>query len=109
MSRARYQGAVAGSGMRPGAGFAVKLVLVALVDALGVFGVLAAWRAGSWGILAAMVALLVVANWVYFSKRTLPLKYVLPGLAFLLVYQVYVIGYTGYVAFTNYGDGHNST
>jgi len=109
MFRARYKGAAAGSGSFSGAGFAVKLVLVALVDALGVFGVLAAWRAGSWGILAAMVALLVAANWVYFTKRSLPLKYILPGLAFLLVYQVYVIGYTGYVAFTNYGDGHNST
>jgi arabinogalactan oligomer/maltooligosaccharide transport system permease protein len=28
---------------------------------------------------------------------------------FLLVFQVYVVAYTGYVAFTNYGDGHNST
>ncbi|MGW8568046.1 ABC transporter permease subunit [Isoptericola sp. NPDC055881] len=109
MSRARYQGAEAGSGTFSGAGFAVKIVLVALVDALGVFAVLAAWRAGSWGILAAMLALLVAANWVYFTKRALPLKYILPGLAFLLVYQVYVVGYTGYVAFTNYGDGHNST
>lgn len=109
MSRARYKGAEAGSGTFSGAGFAVKLVLIALVDAFGVFGVLAAWRAGSWGILAAMVALLVAANWVYFTKRALPLKYILPGLAFLLVYQVYVVGYTGYVAFTNYGDGHNST
>ncbi len=56
-----------------------------------------------------MVVLLLIANWVYFSKRTLPLKYILPGLVFLLVYQVYVMAYTGYVAFTNYGDGHNST
>ena len=90
-------------------GFLVKLVLIALVDALGVYAVLAAWSARSWGLLAAMVALLLVANWAYFSKRALPLKYILPGLAFLLVYQVYVVGYTGYVAFTNYGDGHNST
>ncbi|WP_129784439.1 ABC transporter permease subunit [Promicromonospora panici] len=90
-------------------GFLVKLALIALVDALGVYAVLAAWGAGSWGILAAMVALLLVANWAYFSKRALPLKYILPGLAFLLVYQVYVVAYTGYVAFTNYGDGHNST
>ncbi|MFE6970691.1 ABC transporter permease subunit [Isoptericola sp. NPDC057653] len=109
MSRSRYRGAEAGSGSFSGAGFAVKIVLIALVDALGVLAVLAAWRAGSWGILAAMVALLVAANWVYFTKRALPLKYILPGLAFLLVYQVYVVGYTGYVAFTNYGDGHNST
>jgi arabinogalactan oligomer/maltooligosaccharide transport system permease protein len=99
--------ATRGSGWSPG--FLVKLVLIALVDALGVYAVLAAWGAESWGILVAMVALLLVANWAYFSKRALPLKYILPGLAFLLVYQVYVVAYTGYVAFTNYGDGHNST
>jgi arabinogalactan oligomer/maltooligosaccharide transport system permease protein len=87
----------------------VKLALIGLVDALGVYAILAAWSADSWGLLAAMVALLLVANWAYFSKRALPLKYILPGLAFLLVYQVYVVAYTGYVAFTNYGDGHNST
>jgi arabinogalactan oligomer/maltooligosaccharide transport system permease protein len=90
-------------------GFLVKLALVAVVDALGVLGILAAWAQESWGVLAAMVALLVVANVVYFSRRALPMKYILPGLAFLLVFQVYVIAYTGYVAFTNYGDGHNST
>ena len=90
-------------------GFVVKLALVAVVDALGVLGVLAAWAQESWGILATMVALLVAANVVYFTRRALPMKYILPGLAFLLVYQVFVIAYTGYVAFTNYGDGHNST
>ncbi len=33
----------------------------------------------------------------------------MPGLIFLLVYQIFAMAYTGYVAFTNYGDGHNST
>ncbi|MCL3860619.1 ABC transporter permease subunit [Actinotalea sp. K2] len=89
-------------------GFVVKLLLLGMVNALGVYGVLAAWGAESYGILWAMVALLVAANYVYFSKRALPLKYILPGLAFLLVYQVFVVFYTGYIAFTNYGDGHNS-
>ncbi|HEY0187011.1 MAG TPA: ABC transporter permease subunit [Cellulomonas sp.] len=93
--------------LRPG--FLVKLVLVAVIDAFGVYGVLASWNQEAWGILTSMVVLLAVTNWVYFSRRTLPLKYLLPGLVFLLVYQVYVMGYTGYVAFTNYGDGHNST
>jgi len=90
-------------------GVLVKIALMAVVNALGVYGILAAWREGHLGILASMVVLVLVADWVYFSRRTLPLKYVLPGLAFLLVYQVYVVGYTGWVAFTNYGDGHNST
>jgi len=92
-----------------GVGFVVKLVLMAALDALGVLAILSALNEESYGILAAVVVLLVAANWVYFSKRTLALKYLLPGLAFLLVYQIYVVGYTGWVAFTNYGDGHNST
>ncbi|WNB87521.1 ABC transporter permease subunit [Cellulomonas sp. ATA003] len=90
-------------------GFFVKLALIALVDAFGVSVVLAAWAEESFGILWVMVALLVVANGVYFSRRALPLKYMLPGLSFLLVFQIFVVLYTGYIAFTNYGDGHNST
>lgn len=91
------------------AGFVVKLILVALVDALGVYGILAAWAVESWGILAFLVLALVAVNWIYFSKRAVPGKYLIPGLLFLLVYQLFVMAYTGYVAFTNYGDGHNST
>lgn len=94
---------------RWGWGFVIKLVLMALVDAFGVFVLIAAYFASHWGIFFAMLALLIAANWVYFSGRTLPLKYILPGLAFLLVFQIYTIFYTFYVSFTNYGDGHNVT
>ena len=90
-------------------GLLVKIALMALVNALGAYVVLAAWAEGSFGILWSMVALVVLADYVYFSRRALPMKYILPGLAFLLIYQIYVVLYTGYVAFTNYGDGHNST
>ncbi|MCB7135432.1 ABC transporter permease subunit [Cellulosimicrobium marinum] len=90
-------------------GFFVKLALMAVVDALGVYVVWSAWQADSFGVLLATLALLVAANWVYFSRRALPLKYILPGLSFLLVFQIFVVAYTGYVAFTNYGTGHNGT
>lgn len=92
-----------------GPGWLVKLVLVALINAFGVYVLLAAWDQGAMGIFWSMVAMLLAVNYVYFSKRPLPLKYVLPGLLFLFVYQIFVVGYTGYVAFTNYGTGHNST
>jgi arabinogalactan oligomer / maltooligosaccharide transport system permease protein len=92
-----------------GPGFVFKLILVALVNAFGIYVILAAWAEGSMGILWSMVAMLVAVNYVYFSKRALPLKYILPGLIFLMAYQIFVIFYTGYIAFTNYGDGHNST
>ena len=77
-------------------GFFAKLALMAVIDALGVYVVWSAWTAESYGILAASAAMLVAANWVYFSKRALPLKYILPGLIFLLAYQIFVVAYTGY-------------
>ncbi len=90
-------------------GFWVKLALMMLVDALGVYGIVTAAMVGSWAIVAVLVVLLAVVNYVYFSTRMVPAKYLVPGLVFLLVYQVFVMGYTGFVSFTNYGQGHNST
>lgn len=93
------------------AGFVVKLVLMALINAFGLFGILSAWAAGSWAILVFLVLALVVADLVYFlpTRRLLPAKYLYPGLLFLLVFQIFVVLYTAGTAFTNYGDGHNSS
>ncbi len=89
-----------------GWGFVVKLVLLAIVNVFGLMGVFAAVQAESWIIATAAAVLLIAADIVYFTKRALPLKYLLPGLAFLLVFQVFIFGYTAYIAFTNYGAGH---
>ncbi|WP_242491827.1 ABC transporter permease subunit [Actinomyces minihominis] len=94
---------------RWGPGFVVKLVLMALVNAFGVYVLFMSFTKDSWGIFAVMLALLIFTDWIYFSGRTLPLKYIIPGLTFLLIFQIYTVGYTMYVSFTNYGDGHNST
>ena len=92
-----------------GIGFIVKLLLMMVVNAVGIAAILSAYGAEAWVILGAMVVMLVVADWVYFSKRMLPLKYIYPGLIFLLVFQVFTMGYTAYVATTNYGFGHNGS
>ena len=92
-----------------GLGFVAKLVIMAVVNAAGVMICWSAYLERSWGIFAASLALLVVADWVYFSKRSLPMKYILPGLAFLLVFQLFSMVYTLYVATTKYGTGHNAT
>ena len=88
-------------------GFYVKLVLMLLVNALGVYGIMASYGQEEWGVLVFLVVTLVVVNYVYFSKRAIPAKYLVPGLIFLIVFQIYVMVNTAYVAFTNYGDGHN--
>ena len=43
---------------------------------------------------------------VYGTRRAVPLKYLMPGLLFLLALQVWPIVYTVGTAFTNFGDGH---
>lgn len=93
----------------PGWGFLVKLALMALVNAFGVMTAIAAIRAESWIVLGGIVLLVAAADWVYFTRKALPLKYLLPGLVFLLVFQVFIFGYTAYIAFTNYGTGHIGT
>lgn len=93
--------------MRPG--FLAKLVLVAVVDALGIYGILAASTQRSWVIVIFLVLALVAINWAYFSRRALPAKYLVPGLILLFAYVVFAAVYTALIAFTNYGDGHNST
>jgi arabinogalactan oligomer/maltooligosaccharide transport system permease protein len=62
-----------------------------------------------WVVLAIVVAVTLLVNWIYFSRRVLPAKYLAPGVIFLLIFQVFVLGYTAYVGFTNYGTGHNGS
>ncbi|MDR1151126.1 MAG: hypothetical protein LBK72_01385, partial [Bifidobacteriaceae bacterium] len=89
-----------------GPGFIVTLVVMALIDAIGVYGIYSAWTVKSMPIVIVMIALVVIANVVYFARRAVPAKYILPGLIFLFIFQVFVMLYTAYIAFTNYGQGH---
>lgn len=92
-----------------GKGFLVKLALMAIIDALGVYGIWAAYLVEAWTIIVVMVIGLAILNYIYFTRKHIPAKYFAPGMAFLLVYQIFVMGYTGYIAFTNYGTGHQNT
>lgn len=94
-----------------GAGLAIKLLIMAAINAFGFYGIAASWLAGQWGILVFLVAGLIGANVIYFwnDRRTLPWKYLYPAAVMLLIFQVFVVIYTAGIAFTNYGDGHNST
>ena len=86
-----------------------KIIMIAVVDATALFALFTAIGQEAWAIAAVIAVIAVVVNVVYFKRGWLPAKYLLPGTIFLLIFQVFVIGYTGYIAFTNYGSGHNST
>ncbi|GAA3052669.1 MULTISPECIES: ABC transporter permease subunit [Actinomycetes] len=86
-----------------------KILVLGVLNALGVYAALVLYASGRPVIAALVVAAGIFISWVYFRRGGLPVKYVLPGVAFLLIFQIFMVLYSGYVAFTNYGTGHNSS
>lgn len=87
----------------------IKLLALGIIDAIAIYAVFVLVSSEQW-LIAGLVALVAIAaNWIYFSRRKLPAKYLTPGVIFLVVFQVFVLIYTGYIAFTNYGTGHNGS
>ncbi len=83
-----------------------KIVVLGGLDALAVFLAAVLVGRGDFVIAAVVVVAAIVITVIYLSDRLMPAKYIAPGLAFLAVFQVFVIGYTVYIAFTNYSTGH---
>ena len=95
-----------------GAGWKVllfKVIALAVIDALALYSILSLVQQDQWVVAAVILVVTAGVNWVYFSRGKLPAKYLVPGLLFLFVFQIFAAAYTGYISFTNYGTGHNST
>jgi arabinogalactan oligomer/maltooligosaccharide transport system permease protein len=87
-------------------GLVIKLLFLAVVNALTVFAVGPLADAKQWAALVILILVTIGIDYVYLSKRTLPLKYLVPGTIFALMFQVYPVLYSANIAFTNYGTGH---
>ncbi len=90
-------------------GLLVKILCLGLLDALVLYAVFTLAVYDQWLLAGAAVLSAVAVNVVYLRRGLLPAKYLVPGTAFLLVFQLFVILFSGYIAFTNYGDGHVGT
>jgi arabinogalactan oligomer/maltooligosaccharide transport system permease protein len=108
-SRSKRAGRIADHASGGVVALLVKITLLAVVDAIAVYALFILFLKQDWLIFAIVVLGTAAINIIYFSKRMLPAKYLAPGLVFLLIFQIFVIGYTAYISFTNYGTGHNST
>ena len=87
-------------------GFALKIVLLGIVNALAVWAGVILAGDGKWIALAVLAATTILIDIAYMSKRSLALKFLIPGTLLLLAFQVIPILYTVNVAFTNYSTGH---
>lgn len=87
-------------------GGVVRFIVVAVIDALLVFAIPAFVAASSWTLLAILGVVAILVNWAYLSPQARALRWLTPGLAFLLVFLVWPLVYTAYVSLTNYQTGN---
>ncbi|MET1018529.1 MAG: maltose ABC transporter permease, partial [Microterricola sp.] len=87
----------------------VKIIALGILDALALTAIFILLAQREWLVIGIIVIATGLINWIYLGRRKLPAKYLTPGVIFLLVFQVFVLGYTAYIGFTNYGTGHNGT
>jgi len=84
----------------------VKIALLGLLDAFAVYALFVLLTQQQWLYAVIVLVVAVIFNWIYFSRKKLPAKYLAPGILFLAIFQVFTLLYTGYIAMTNYGTGH---
>ncbi len=92
-------------------GLAIKLVLLGLLNALAVWAIGILLSDDRWfaALVVAAVTLLIDAVYLVPSRRTIPLKFLVPGTIFLVAFVVIPIVSNLNIAFTNWSTGHNLT
>ena len=85
---------------------ALKIALVAIVDALLVTMFMSAMAKDSTEIMVVTGIVFVAFNLVYFGRRQYPLKFMLPGTIFLVIFVVTPMVYTLWMSVYNYRTGN---
>ena len=87
-------------------GTIIKLALLGALNVLAIWSFPSMWSQKWWPGLIAVVLATALIDWAYLSKKHIPLKYLLPGTLFALVFAVVPVIYNAYIAFTNFGTGN---
>jgi len=84
----------------------VRLFALMLFWAGGSWLMLSMWADGYWQFSAIILVITLVVTIIWVRPETYPLRWMSPGLAFMLLISVYPILYTIYISFTDFGTGH---
>ena len=87
-------------------GFWLKLALIGLLDAVVVLLCPILIAAGSWTLLALLLAAALLINYAYLRPGAVALPWLAPGLVFMGLFVVWPVLYTAYVGLTNWSTGH---
>ncbi len=84
----------------------LRIVLVVVFDIGAVWFIANAWTRGYSQLVIVFTVVALLLNLIFLLPRAYPYRWMALGLSFLILFTVYPIVFTVYVAFTNYGDGH---
>jgi arabinogalactan oligomer/maltooligosaccharide transport system permease protein len=90
-------------------GLIAKVLLLGLTAALAVLAAPSLISTHEWFWLGVLVVTTAAIFAVYLSRRTIALKYLVPGTLLLIAFQVLPVILTASTAFTNFGDGHRGS
>jgi len=88
-------------------GLILKYVFLALVVGFLTFSGWQLLQDGSYPFAATFFITALFITLVYVRRTTVPLRWIAPGLIFLILFQIYPVVFTVYTAFTNYSTGRN--
>ena len=87
-------------------GLGMKIALLSIANGIGIWAIAILGSRHSWIAAGVVVAVTLAIDAIYFMKRAVPAKFLIPGTFFLIAFQVIPVAYTVDVAFTNYSTGH---
>ena len=90
-------------------GTLIKIGLLGIVDAVTIFVLFVLWMQHQWIAFGVGLFTLLVVNFLFLRRGGLPAKYLTPGVLLLIAFQIYVLLFSAYTAFTNYGSAHNGS
>lgn len=84
----------------------VRIILIALFDIGAFFFIRNALSLGFDQLVITISVITVMLNLIFLIPKAYPFRWMALGLSFLILFVIYPMIFTIYVAFTNYGDGH---
>ena len=84
----------------------LRIALLVVVDIGLIWFITQLMINGFFDVAVVLIIIVIFNTYVFLAPKAYPLRWMAVGLSALLLFAIFPIIYTTYVAFTNYGDGH---
>ena len=84
----------------------VRILLLILFDGGAIWFIQNAFTKGFDQLVIIIAVIALMLNLIFLIPKAYPFRWMALGLSFMILFTIYPIFFTIYVAFTNYGDGH---